>query len=152
MADSIDLNISLNGIQNKLSGMISRAGLVRGWLNRVGYPLIIEAQRLRWVSEGASEGKTWAALNPEYARYKLKKFADAPGGGRKMLVATGRLVDSVTGDNTKDHYKLVEETRLSAGSLVAYAKFVDEKRNFTILGDATIKNIADQLGEYIRNG
>lgn len=144
------MTVSVDGISNTLNGMLSRAKLARGWLNRVGYPLIIEAQRIRWASEGSSEGASWKPLNQSYAKAKLKRFANSPGGGRKMLVATSRLVNSVTGDETKDHFKLVEENRISVGSLVEYAKYVNEARNFTKLGQATVDNIADQLGKYLR--
>ena len=150
MADSIGVRISPDGAGNKLRGMLNRAGLVRGWLNRVAYPLIIEAQRIRWASEGASEGGSWPALNPAYAIYKLKKFAGYPGGGRKMLIATGRLVDSVTGDNTKEHYKLVEDKRLSVGTMVGYAKYVDEARPITKLSSATIQVLKRSLNQYLK--
>jgi hypothetical protein len=152
MADTLKLRLSTDGISKVLSGMISRAGLVRGWLNRVGYPMIIEAQRMRWASENATEGASWKPLNPKYERYKAKKWASAPGGGRKMMIASGRLVDSVTGDDRKDHYKLVEEKRLSVGTTVPYAKYADEARNFTDLSDTTTQDLSDRLGEYIRTG
>lgn len=150
MADSIKLTVSTDGISRQLNSMLSRSGLVRGWLNRVGYPLVIEAQRLRWASEGASEGESWEPLNPRYATRKLKKWKAAPGGGRKMLIASGKLVDSVTGDNTADHYKLVENTKMEVGSLVLYAKWVNEKRNFVRLGPNTIKTLSDKLNQYLR--
>lgn len=129
---------------------MSRGRLMSGWLNRVGYPLIIEAQRMRWASEGASEGDSWRALNPLYAMQKLKRFASFPGAGRKMLVATSRLVKSVTGDEMADHYKLVTDRSLETGTRVGYAKYVDEDRPFTKLGKATIQNLTDQLNAYIR--
>lgn len=152
MADKIGLTISVNGIQQSLNAMASRAGLAQGWLNRVAYPMIIEAQRMRWASEGSSEGESWAPLNESYALRKLKKYESYPGGGRKMLIATGHLVDSVTGDKREDHYKLVEGNRLEVGTLVDYAKYVDEKRNFTILGQATIDLLSEKLGAYISQG
>lgn len=152
MADSVGLRISVDGAGNKLRAMLDRSGLIRGWLNRVAYPLIIEAQRIRWASENASEGSSWPQLNPSYATAKLKRFAAFPGGGRKMLIATGRLVESVTGDNTKDHYKLVEERRLTVGTMVGYAKYVDEDRNFTTFGKATKDNLTKRLNQYIQEG
>ncbi len=152
MPDSIALAISSDGISNVLKGMVSRAGLVRGWLNRVGYPMIIEAQRMRWASENATEGASWRPLSAKYEKYKTRKFASAPGGGRKMMIASGRLIAAVTGDDPKDHYKLVEETRLSVGTTVPYAGYANEARNFTELSSATTKDLADKLGEYIRTG
>ncbi len=149
MADSIGIHIDVNGINKTLTRMLDKSQKVRGWLNRVAYPKIIEAQRIRWASEGASEGDGWAELNTSYAIRKLTKFAGYPGRGRKMLIATGRLVDSVTGDDTREHYKLVTESRLEVGTLVAYAKFVDEKRNFTNLGLGTRTMLNDLLREYL---
>jgi hypothetical protein len=152
MADSIALTISTDGITSALKGMVSRAGLVRGWLNRVGYPIIIEAQRMRWASENATEGASWKPLSAKYEKYKTRRFASAPGGGRKMMIASGRLIAGVTGDDPKDHYKLVEDTKLSVGTTVPYAEYANEARNFTELSSTTTKELADKLGEYIRTG
>ena len=148
----VKLAISVNGIKNTVDGMLSRASLVSGWLNRVGYPMLIESQRMRWASEGASEGRSWAPLNPKYAIQKLKRYSSYPGGGRKLLIATGRLVAGVTGDQPADHYKLVEEKRISVGTTIPYAKYVDEARSITVLSPQTRNNIATRLGEYIRTG
>jgi hypothetical protein len=150
MADNISLRISTDGIKKKFDSMTNKAMLAKGWLNRVAYPMIIEAQRMRWASEGASEGSAWAPLNASYAIRKLKKYKDAPGGGRKMLIATSRLVAGVTGDNTADHYKLVTDKMLMVGTRIGYAKYVNEARNFVKLGSATMKNLSDSLGEYLR--
>lgn len=107
---------------------------------------------MRWASEGSSEGTTWKPVNPRYAFQKLKKWRDAPGGGRKLLIASGRLVAGVTGENPSDHYKLVEEKRLSVGTLISYAKYVNEERNFTDLSQRTVDDIAKKLGKYISAG
>lgn len=149
MADNISLGISMDGIGDVLRGMIDRAGTVRGWLNRVAYPKIIAAQRQRWMTEGASEGDGWEPLTPKYARYKLKKFASYPGAGQKLLIATNRLVNGMTGDNRNDHYKLVTETRLEVGTTVPYGKYVNERRNIVDLGPDTVSELTDGLRDYI---
>ncbi len=105
---------------------------------------------MRWASENATEGGSWRALNASYAIQKLKRYANFPGGGRKMLIATGRLVDSVTGDNKQDHYKLVAGNRLETGTRVDYAKYVAEDRPFTAFGQTTVKDLTDSLNSYIR--
>ncbi len=69
-----------------------------------------------------------------------------------MLVATGRLVDGMTGDNTGDHYKLVTETTLEVGTTINYAKYVNERRNIVDLSEATIKTLTDGLADYIVRG
>jgi len=149
MSDNIKLDISLDGITNKLNGMLSRANLVDGWLNRVAYPQIIQHQRQRWMTEGASEGEQWKPLNPKYRLRKLSQFRDYPGAGTKMLIATGKLVDSITGDNKTDHYKIVSGKCLEMGTKVSYAKYVDETRNFTRLSDQTIEDLKAQLRAYL---
>jgi hypothetical protein len=138
-----------DGISSYLDQMLGKAQTVRGWLNRVAYPLVIKAQRLRWETEGASEGVSWAPLNPDYARWKLRKYADAPGGGRHILIATARLVQGMTGDNIADHYKLVEDTRLTVGTTLYYAQYVDEKRDITTMSDETISEIKADLANYL---
>lgn len=149
MADTIGLKISVDGISEYFKGLSSRAGLVRGWLNRVAYPTIIAAQRMRWVSEGASEGASWRPLNPSYAMRKLKRYASYPGSGRKVLIATGRLVGGMTGDNQADHYKLVTDTRLEVGTTIPYAEYVNEDRNISDLGPATVADLDQKLRDYL---
>lgn len=149
MADNVSLKISVDGIAKYLEGMADRTKLVKGWLNRVAYPKIIKAQRKRWMTEGASEGSKWKPLNPRYAKYKLKKFMDYPGSGRKMLVATGKLVDSMTGDSTTDHYKLVTDRSLEVGTKLSYARYVNEDRNFVELSKETVDDLVKGLNEYI---
>ena len=149
---NIKIDVDLGAEGGRLGGMLKRAKLVKGWLNRFAYPTVIAKQRLRWQSEGASEGSGWAPLNPKYARRKLTMFRDAPGGGRKILIATGKLVDSVTGDNTESHYKLVTDNRLETGTIVKYAGWVNEKRDFVTLSADTVQELKDSLLDYLQSG
>lgn len=151
MSDSIKLSIddATNGIMKTLTGMINRGNLVQGWLNRVAYPTLVGVQRTRWQTEGSSQGKTWMPLNANYARSKLRRYRDYPGSGRKMLIATGKLVDSMTGDNQENHYKLVTSRTLEMGSTLDYAKWVDQIRDITELNDETIEDLSERLGEYL---
>lgn len=139
-----------NGIGDWFQRSIAKSegSSVRGWLNRVAYPEIINAQLRRWQSEGASEGEKWQALNPAYARSKLKRFADYPGGGRKMLIATGRLVDSMTG-RSEEGRKIVQETKLTIVSTVPYGEYVDEVRDITSLSEKTVDRLIDSLIAYL---
>ncbi len=133
--------------------MLDRSKLPRGWLNRYAYPMIINAQRMRWTSEGTSEGEQWAPLKSKrYAAWKLRKYADSPGGGRHLLIARSRLAQGAMGDNTADHYKLVTDTTLEVGTTIDYAKYVNDARNFTNLGPDTMKQLSDSLAEYIMTG
>lgn len=146
---SIKLDVSIDGIADYLKGMISRANQIDGWLNRVAYPTLVAHQRQKWMTEGASEGKAWTPLNPTYRLRKLTRFRDYPGAGQKMLIATSRLVDSMTGDNKAEHFKLVSGRRLEFGSLVPYAKYVDQTRPITEMSDQTWDDLTDQLGKYL---
>jgi len=152
MSDGIKLKISENGIAKFLNGMLQRSSLVKGWLNRVAYPTIIRVQRQRWITEGNSEGYAWKQLSPNYEKYKLRKFADYPGGGRKLLIATNRLVDSMTGDNQSEHYKLVTDKTLEVGTFVPYAKYVDEQRSIVKLSPETVAELKDGLKKYLTKG
>lgn len=69
-----------------------------------------------------------------------------------MLVATSRLVGSMTGENKADHWKLVKGTELRMGTNVPYAGYVDDSRDITTLGEATLKRLADSARDYIVNG
>lgn len=145
------IELTSDGISSYLKGMLSRANLVQGWLNRVAYPRLIKIQRERWQSEGANEGTKWTPLKSDrYKRYKLTKFADYPGGGRHLLVATSRLVDSMTGDNQNDHWKLVTNRSLEVGSLVPYAPYVNDARNIVVLSDETIEELETELELYLK--
>lgn len=152
MANAKGAHFSVNGIADFLNGMADRAKLMTGWLNRVAYPELQKVQRARWQTEGSSEGEKWDALNPNYKTLKLRKFRDYPGGGRKMLVATSRLVGSMTGDNKTDHWKLVKGNELQMGTNVPYAGYVDDSRDITTLSEATVDRLAESARDYIVNG
>lgn len=157
MSDSIKLKISVNGIGEYFQQMAQRASVVDGWLNRVAYPEILKAQKQRWMTKGASEGNTWDEITPSYAKRKLRRFADYPGSGRRLLIATGRLAYSMTLDNSlrgpksteSDHGKIVGNNRLEIESFVPYGKYVNEDREFTTLGKETTKRLADMLHDYV---
>lgn len=142
------IEITQDGIGDLLRGMLGRFESIRGFLDRVIYPEVVQLQRERWMTENASQGEVWAPLKPEYAKYKLKKFSAYPGAGTKLLIATGALVDSMTGDG-KDHWKLVTDTRLEVGSLVAYAKYVNQARDIVGLRDEERSRFMKQILDYI---
>jgi hypothetical protein len=152
VAKNKGVSFSVNGIADLLNGMADRSKLMTGWLNRVAYPELLKVQRVRWQTEGSSEGGKWVALNPSYRTAKLKRFADYPGSGTKMLVATSRLVGSMTGDNKAEHWKLVKGNELTMGSIVPYAGYVDETRDITTLSDATVTRLAEAARNYIMTG
>lgn len=69
-----------------------------------------------------------------------------------MLVATSRLVMSMTGQSQTEHWKIVKDAKLEVGTLVPYAKYVDESRNITELSDETIDELVDGLTDYLIEG
>lgn len=146
----MSVKVTEKGITKYLSEMLKRAQKVDGWLNRVGYREIIRVQRKRWQTENKSEGKQWKPLKTEkYKRLKLRKYRDYPGGGRKLLIATARLVQSMTGDEKRDHYKLVIKSRLEVGTFVPYAKYVQEQRDIVGLSSETKSRLKKDLKDYL---
>lgn len=157
MSDSIKLKVSVDGIGEYFNQMAQRASVVDGWLNRVAYPEILKAQAKRWMTKGASEGNSWDEITPSYAKIKQRRFADYPGSGRRLLIATGRLAFSMTLDpslrgaksSTADHGKIVGNKQLTIESFVPYGTYVNEDRDITTLGKETTKRLADMLHDYV---
>jgi len=132
-----------------MQNVVKRAEKGTAFLNRVVYPIYQNFQRERWVTQ--NWGK-WPALNPKYARQKLRRFASYPGGGRHMMIATGRLVTSVTGEKKRDHRKIVTNRRLIVGTTVPYAKYPDETREFSEMPPQFWNAVADQYVKYLIQG
>lgn len=131
--------------------MVKRANLVPGYLNRVVYRQYQNAQRERWKTENNGEdftGGRWEPVDPVYAAYKKKKWADSPGGGGKLLIRTKRLFDSVVGPHS-DHLKLVGDRSIRIATSVPYAEYVDEKRTFTSYSVVFKKKIMKGLSDYL---
>jgi len=103
-----------DNISKKLTAMISRKSMIRSFLQTYLYPHYIEAQTIRFQTEGASQGKGWPALSPAYAQRKLKLYKDMPGGGRRINVATGTLMMAILGTG-KGHFKVINENSLTVG-------------------------------------
>lgn len=156
--------------------MLKRSRDARAWLNRIAYTLYQNWQRERWMTEGSSQGKKWPKLNPIYAAYKLRRYGGGtkykwiggrgedrpwvpagrwpkfPGNGSKMMVATGKLVDSVTGKSLAFHRKVVKPQELLIATTVPYAKDANETRNFTEFKQANIDYLQDLYAKYVLEG
>lgn len=126
----ISLKKLSNGIEKNLQAKLQRANSLQSFLNRNVYAMYQNFQRTRWMTEGSSEGQQWAPLSPTYAKYKLKRYSEYPGGGSKMLIATQKLFNSVVGPG-QGQRKVVTNRQLTIYTNTDYANFVDEKRNFT---------------------
>lgn len=136
------------GIERALAGYINRDRAMQSFLNRNVVEAYRNIQRKRWMTENESEGKRWEKLNPKYAEYKKKKWAGAPGGGRKMLVASGDLVQSVIGPGA-GFKKIATPRQLVISSGVKYAKYVDESRTFTEFSQKSLNDIRKMIAEFL---
>lgn len=74
--DTAGIKKTSDGITPKLQALLLRAGNSSGALARA-YPLYQKLQTERFMTENASEGSPWPALNPVYSKYKPKRY----GGG-----------------------------------------------------------------------
>jgi len=118
-----------SGVEKSFKGMINRARSQEAFLQRVIYPEYQNRQRKRWMSEGASEGQRWPALNTKYAASKLVRFASYAGAGTKMMIATGRLKDAVIGDGDQsEHRKIIQKQTLFVSWATPYAKWTEKVR------------------------
>lgn len=142
-----------NKIMNRLNDMIKNVKDVRGFLERVVYPTYLKAQRRRWMSENQTDGHGdlggWDPLNPAYARRKKIRWAAAPGGGTKMLIASGRLFKAVIGEGP-GHRKIVSERSIIIGVDIPYAKHVNARRPFFIFSDEMMDGIKKKYAQHLR--
>lgn len=177
MAAKASLVTMQNGIAEKLDALSRNAKDSSGFLNRVAYPMYQNAQIQRWMSENSSELGKWSPLNAAYAlrkkrmygggskyRYfpslKLTKvigtYPSFPGQGTKMLIAKGRLVGSVIGNNplyregVSDHRKFVTDQSLTVETVVPYAKYVAEKREFMKFSEDTLRSMRQAYTEWVK--
>jgi hypothetical protein len=140
------------------------------FLNKNVVDAYFVAQKKRWMTQGESENKRWEQLNPLYASYKLKKFKEYPFGGRKMMIATGFLWESVT-SRSKGFKKVLnpngkslvigvqtEEVKTKAGAVknpgrfVAYAEHANEARPFGgpgAWGNETKRKVRYMITEFL---
>lgn len=115
-----------DNVTEKMMNMINKGRDGRAFMMRKVLPKYRNAQRDRFRTQNDSQGEPWDDLNDDYARRKLVKYADFPGGGRKMLIATNRLMKAVTGTGSAgDAYYLATNTSFLFSVSVPYAHHVD---------------------------
>ena len=134
-----------------LKAMVKRGKNSRSFLQLHAYPVYIKAQMQRWMTEGASQNEKWDALNPAYAAYKLKKFSTAPGGGRKIMIATGKLYQSVIGAG-EGHFKMITDNEMIVGTSVPYATYPSARRKIMHFDKGFIKILKKKWIDYIIRG
>lgn len=139
-----------DGILKRLDGMVSRSKDVRVVLNRTIYKMYQEAQIKRWDTENTSEGRRWTRLSEPYRLRKLKKYANYPYGGTRILIATGTLLQSVVGGSQKYHRKIVRRDGLTIHTTVPYAPDVAEKRPFMEFSRKTTASWQREILKYLK--
>lgn len=116
--------------------MVSRGKSPKVFLATTAFKMYLNAQRKRWQTENLSEGNKWPSYEQTfkdnksaeaYRKMKLRKFASFPGGGKKMMIATGTLLMSVLGQG-KGSRKIVTDRSLIVGTSIEYAKWVNINR------------------------
>ena len=141
-----------NKILGKLNEMLSQTRQVRAFLERVVYPTYLKAQMKRWMTVGRSDGfgtlEPWKPLSAKYAAWKKRRWADAPGGGTKVLIASGRLYKAVMNQGP-GHRKIISDRSLIVGVDIPYAKYVNESRPFFIFSDEMMDGLKDKYKKFI---
>lgn len=141
-----------NKIIGQLNSMIEQSKQVRAFLERVVYPTYLKAQMKRWMTQGRTDGfgtlDPWKPLSSTYAAWKKRRWADAPGGGTKVLIASGRLYQAVM-NKGPGHRKIISDRSLIVGVDVPYAKYVNESRPFFIFSDEMMNGLKDKYKKFI---
>lgn len=139
---------NVNAILGRLQKKVNRAKNPAAFLRNVAYPMYQRFQRQRWMTQNASEGDKWKPLNPRYAKSKLRRYADFPGGGQRMMIATGRLFASVIGPS-KDHRRLIKGSKMIISTGVEYAEDANSKRPFFPLSDRSKNQIYREFQKWV---
>jgi len=132
-----------------LTDMILKAKTPRAFFSRVIYPEYKKAQVERWQTENTSQGEHWVPLNPTYSKYKKTRFAAYPYGGTRMLVATGKLLKSITGEETRDHVAIFTDSSMTVGTSLDYAAYVADTRPIVEFDEAMIDHWVEMVQNFI---
>jgi len=145
----------VDNISKDLKAKISRANTVSSYLDRVFARQFAKAQIERWETQNASETGQWQALNTKYATYKKKKFASFPGGGSKMMIATGKLQGAATLRDSAGYLKLTTNKSISISintGYIPYAIYPGTMRPFMEFSDETERKWSDAITDFIGLG
>lgn len=144
-----------SGVTKSLEEMIQRGKSVSAYLNRVLLRKFQKAQIERWKTENQSEKEKWQPLTPAYKTYKLKKFASYPGGGRSLMIATGRLASGAQARDAAYFYKIVSDSQFVIGintSALPYSVYPGEMRPYMEFSDETLQDWKAGIRSYICKG
>jgi hypothetical protein len=160
---STGIKIVANDFEVTRQKMMDKANSAQGGFARI-YKVYQRLQTERFKSENASEGEGWAPLTEKYRTQKTKRFKSYPGSGTKMMIATGTLAGAVIGpgapfSGTEKHRALFSKTSMTiqieesgtnaAGKKFDYAGFADEKRPIMEFSEDHLKEMKDELAQFI---
>lgn len=154
MKDGIHIPPNI-GILQKLYKLSSRADDPRAFLNTHVFNMYKEAQAKRWMTENKSEGDRWKKLSPNYRKWKEKKYAKFPGGGKKLMIATNTLSRAAMGRDASGFRKIVTKNRLTISistDKIKYASDVAKFRPYMKFGDKTKEKIKKAMIDWIKSG
>lgn len=143
-----------NDVRRRLQNMVKAGKSPKAYLNRVLFRQYQAAQAERWMSISGnsggttSEGDNWDPLTSRYRKWKEGRRGFL-AGGRRMLVATGRLEKAVVRVLPPDGKKVVTDNSLIVTTSIPYAKYVAESRNFVGFGKETIAKMREGLADYL---
>lgn len=144
-----------SGIENDLKAKLTRAQSIKTFFMRVTLNQYYNAQKMRWDTENRSEEEEWLPLSPEYKKEKEKKFAEYPGSGRQLMIATGKLAKSATGMDLEGQEVIATDTSLTINlntSYLPYAEYAAEVRPVMEFSDKTISEMHAKLRQFIIKG
>lgn len=139
-----------NGLKAWQDQMLSKDREKQAFLNSVVLPYVLERQKERFGSENTSEGSRWQSIEASYAQRKRKRYANFPGGGEKILVATGRLAFAAGGEprESGDFEKITSGSGILIRIGVPYAPYQNPVRPFTTFSDVTHSTIKQMIISY----
>lgn len=132
-------------LQDKFIAYQQRALSLQGFMSTKVAEKYERLQRKRWITENVSEGSQWQPLNPKYAAYKRKRWMNAPGGGRHILVASGDLYKGMI----SGYRKIATDRKLIISTNIEYARHVDEARTFSKWGRESIGEFRTMIYDFV---
>jgi hypothetical protein len=152
-----------SSLESRLNGLLDKSNLQAA--SRKIYPLYQKLQTERWETQNTSEGSSWPAYkSKKYAEYKIRKYSDRPGGGRKMLIATSTLAGAVIGhgspfEGTDKHIavftkysmqiKVSQSGTNAEGKPFDYPQYVAMTRPFMVFSKKSMQLMKDELRKFI---
>lgn len=152
MASQLTIGVTgARGAETLLDGVAARGRSLRPALVAVA-DLLLAVERRQFQSKGAYAQTPWAALSD--ATKARKARAGQPAA---ILVATGRLKDSLTTKGAAGQTLDIQAQRLFLGSDAWYGKFAQqgkgrELRPIIHLRDGDLRVVSRTLTQYLATG